>query len=62
MKKTPERRKKSRDKFYDEVELALGEALGRTVKVFVGNGGRGTLEIEFFGTEDLKKLAADFDA
>lgn len=62
VKKTPERRKKSRDKFYDEVELALGEALGRTVKVFVGNGGRGTLEIEFFGTEDLKKLAADFDA
>lgn len=62
VKKTPERRKKSRDKFYDEVELALGEALGRTVKVFVGNGGRGTLEIEFFGTEDLKKLAADFDS
>lgn len=60
-KKTPERRKKSRDKFYDEVELALSETLGRTVKVFVGNGGRGTLEIEFFGTDDLKKLAQDFE-
>ena len=61
-KKSPERRKKSRDKFYDEVELALSETLGRTVKVFVGNGGRGTLEIEFFGTDDLKKLAQDFEA
>lgn len=61
-KKFPERRKKSRDKFYDEVELALSETLGRTVKVFVGNGGRGTLEIEFFGTDDLKKLAQDFEA
>ena len=60
-KKSPERRKKSRDKFYDEVELALSETLGRTVKVFVGNGGRGTLEIEFFGTDDLKKLAQDFE-
>ena len=58
-KKSPERRKKSRDKFYDEVELALSETLGRTVKVFVGNGGRGTLEIEFFGTEDLKKFAQE---
>ena len=61
-KKSPERLKKSRDKFYDEVELALSETLGRTVKVFVGNGGRGTLEIEFFGTDDLKKLAQDFEA
>ncbi|MGN0519365.1 MAG: ParB/RepB/Spo0J family partition protein [Candidatus Fimenecus sp.] len=62
VRKAPERRKKSRDKFYDEVELALSETLGRTVKVFVGNGGRGTLEIEFFGTDDLKKLAQDFEA
>lgn len=60
--KVPERRKKSRDKFYDEVELALSETLGRKVKVFVSGGGRGTLEIEFFGTEDLKKLAQDFEA
>ena len=61
-KKSPERRKKTRDKFYDEVELALSETLGRSVKVFVGKGGRGSLEIEFFGTEDLKKLAQDFEA
>ena len=61
-KKPTERRKKTRDKFYDEVELALSETLGRSVKVYVANGGRGTLEIEFFGTEDLKKLAQDFEA
>lgn len=61
-KKSPEHRKKTRDKFYDEVELALSETLGRSVKVFVGKGGRGSLEIEFFGTEDLKKLAQDFEA
>ncbi len=60
-KKAPERRKKTRDKFYDEVELALSETLGRSVKVYVSGGGRGTLEIEFFGTEDLKKLAQDFE-
>ena len=60
-RKSPERRKKTRDTFYDEVELALSETLGRSVKVFLGKGGRGTLEIEFFGTEDLKKLAQDFE-
>lgn len=60
-KKAPEKHQKKRDSFYDEVELALRETLGRNVKVYVGKGGRGTLEIEFFGTEDLKKLAADFD-
>lgn len=60
-KKAPEKHQKKRDSFYDEVELALGQCLGRKVKVYVGKGGRGTLEIEFFGTEDLKKLAADLD-
>lgn len=60
-KKAPEKHQKKRDRFYDEVELALGQTLGRKVKVYVGKGGRGTLEIEFFGTEDLKKLAADLD-
>ncbi len=60
-KKATEKHQKKRDRFYDEVELALGQSLGRKVKVYVGKGGRGTLEIEFFGTEDLKKLAADFD-
>lgn len=53
----PEKRVKKRDTYYDEVELALGEAMGRAVKVFVGKGNKGTLEIEFFGKEDLAKIA-----
>ena len=56
-----EKRAKKRDGFYDEVELALSSALGRKVKVYVAKGGRGTLEVEFFGTEDLKKLALSLE-
>lgn len=58
--KAPAKRVKTRDCFYDEVELALSAAMGRKVKVYTEKGGRGTLEIEFFGTEDLKKLAQEF--
>lgn len=58
--KAPVKRAKTRDRFYDEVELALSEAMGRKVKVYTEKGGKGTLEIEFFGTEDLKKLAQEF--
>lgn len=58
--KAPAKRLKTRDRFYDEVELALSEAMGRKVKVYTEKGGKGTLEIEFFGTEDLKKLAQEF--
>ncbi|MDD6022562.1 MAG: ParB/RepB/Spo0J family partition protein [Acutalibacteraceae bacterium] len=52
-----EKRVKKRDVYFDEVELALGEAMGRKVRVFNGKGGKGTLEIEFFGKEDLAKIA-----
>lgn len=45
-----------RDSFYDEVELALRESLGRQVKVTVTPKG-GTLQVEFFDAEDLKALA-----
>ena len=45
-----------RDAFYDEVELALTETLGRKVRVVPGRG-KGTLEIEFYSNEDLKDLA-----
>ena len=47
---------KSRDSFYDEVELALGEALGTKVKVYNGRN-KGTLEIEFYTLDDLKNIA-----
>lgn len=52
-----EKRVKKRDVYFDEVELALGDAMGRKVKIFVGKGSKGTLEIEFFGKEDLAKIA-----
>lgn len=45
-----------RDSFYDEVELALKENLGRQVKVVVTPKG-GSLQVEFFDPEDLRALA-----
>lgn len=59
----PEIRKKEkkRDKYYDEVELALTQAMGRNVKIYLSTGGKGTLEFEFFGKEDLTKLAKELD-
>ncbi len=60
-KAKPSKREKKRDKYYDEVELALTQALGRKVKIYLSKGGKGTLEFEFFGKEDLTKLAKEFD-
>ncbi len=61
-KPTPKKREKKRDKFYDEVEIALTNVLGRKVKIYLSNTGhKGTLEFEFFGKEDLTKLAKDLD-
>lgn len=57
----PEKREKRRDVYFDEAELAISETLGRKVKIFNGKGERGTIEIEFFGKEDLSGLAALFD-
>lgn len=48
----------SRNSFYDEVELALTEHLGRRVKVSEGNKG-GLLQIEFYSQDDLRMLAND---
>ena len=56
------KRKKKRDTFYDEVELALGGVLARRVKVYNGKGSGGSIEIEFFGKDDLKKLAEQLEA
>ncbi len=59
--KKPVKREKKRDRYYDEVELALTQALGRKVKIYLSKGGKGTLEFEFFGKEDLTRLANDLD-
>lgn len=61
-KPVPKKRDKKRDKYYDEVEIALTNLLGRKVKIYLSSGGnKGTLEFEFFGKEDLTKLAKDLD-
>ena len=55
-KKTPRAAAFRRDSFYDEVELALSEALSRKVRVPVGEKS-GTLALEFYDREDLQELA-----
>lgn len=50
-----------RKSFFDEVELALNEHLGRRVKVVNGKNGGGVLEIEFYNDDDLGELAKLFD-
>ena len=56
-KRTPRAPKPStRDSFYDEVELALRENLGRQVKVSATAKG-GILQVEFFDPDDLRALA-----
>lgn len=55
-KKTPRAAAFRRDSFYDEVELALSEALSRKVRVTVGEKS-GTLALEFYDREDLQELA-----
>lgn len=54
--KASQRSAKRRDSFYDEVELALSEALGTKVRVNNGRN-KGTLEIEFYTLDDLKNIA-----
>lgn len=50
-----------RNKFFDEVELALEKTLGRKVKVKNRSAQKGTIEIEFFSADDLQKLVKVFD-
>lgn len=52
--------KARRDPFYDEVELALTEQFGRSIKVVTAKRG-GHIELEFFDKEDLLKLAKQLD-
>lgn len=59
-KKEKTQEKPRRDKFYDEVELAISGVLSRNVSV-VNKGKGGRLEIEFFDADDLKKIAKLFE-
>ena len=60
-KSAVQKREQKRDKFYDEVEIALASSLARRVKVYNTASGNGTIEIEFFSKEDLKKIANQID-
>ena len=61
-KKQPENHPLRRDTFYDEVELALTNSLGRRTKVNLNKKeNRGTIEIEFFDQNDLTDLSRLLD-
>ncbi len=51
---------KTRMRYFDEVELALNEHLGRKVQVS-GTKKRGVLQIEFYGEKDLTELVKLFN-
>ena len=50
-----EPRLQKRNRYFEEVELALGEHLGRKVHV-EGGKTKGVVQIEFYGEEDLSNL------
>lgn len=49
-------RKTTRDTYFDEMELALTEALGKKIQVTY-SGNKGILQIEFYNKEELSALA-----
>ncbi len=53
-------RTKKRNPYYDEIELALSQSLGRSVKL-TKSAKRGVLRIEFFDDDDLGKLIKIFE-
>ena len=60
LKKSKNVAKPARDSFFDEVELALTEHLGRKVTVNLsGSQKSGSLQIEFYSPDDLKIFAND---
>ena len=52
-----------RHAFFDEVELSLGQALGRKIKVVTsGKEDKGQLVIDFFERDDLQRIAKALEA
>ena len=49
-------KKKKRDSYFDECEIAIREELGRMAKINVSKGNKGTIELEFFSKEDLQSI------
>lgn len=51
--------KKTRNSFFDEVELSLNQSLGRKAKVITkGNKESGTLELDFYDKDDLARIVS----
>ncbi len=57
-KKAPHPRSPQQSRYYEEAQLAVGQYLGRKVKV-AGTKKKGMIQIEFYGEEDLKNLLAE---
>lgn len=43
--------------FFHEMELALGNEMGRKIKILKNGAGGGTLQIQFIDRDDLKRIA-----
>ena len=57
-KKSPSKPSSRRNSFFDEVELARNNSLGRKAKVITQSGKEcGTLEIAFYDKDDLARIA-----
>lgn len=52
------KQKPRKNQYFEEAQLAVGEYLNRKVKV-AGTKKKGTLQIEFYGEEDLQNLLHD---
>ena len=59
-KPTKQKQTKKRDIFYDEVDLALSESLGRKIQITCVKD-KGSIKIEFFDRDDLKKIIKNFE-
>lgn len=57
-KKSPSQKSGAKNRYYEEAQLAVGEYLGRKVKVS-GTRKKGTIQIEFYGEEDLQNLLSE---
>lgn len=57
-KAAPAKKKDTKqDTFYKEVELAIKNELGRTVKISGNSKGKGTITLEFYNKDELKDFA-----
>lgn len=59
-KETAPPKTSKKNQYFEEAQLAVGEYLNRKVKV-AGTKKRGTLQIEFYGEEDLQNLLHDLN-